>query len=91
MQTRKEAKNQFLYRLVTEAEWQIAQVSQKVPLSAFDRRSGFVHLSTLEQGLETARLYFSSPLLALEIEANRLGEDLKWEKVPAREGQNMML
>jgi uncharacterized protein (DUF952 family) len=51
-----------------------------------DVRDGYIHFSTAETVLDTARKYFSGVqgLKLLAVESDRLGDDLRWE--PARGG-----
>jgi len=70
-----------LYKIITKADWQIAQRTGFVPLSAVDARDGFVHLSTIAQYIATANLYFSadSRPLVIEFNSDQLGGELRWE------------
>ena len=70
-----------LYKIVTQADWQVAQMTGFVPLSAVDARDGFIHLSTVTQYITTANLYFSddSRPLAIEFDSTHLGGELRWE------------
>ena len=49
--------------------------------SAVDHQDGFIHLSAADQAQETAARYFKdqADLVLLGIEAEGLGEALKWE------------
>ena len=80
--------NDFLYRVVSLEDWEQAQRLGRVPRCGSDERDGFVHLSTEETFIETANLYFeiSESPLALEIDPEHLGNDLKWERVASRGG-----
>jgi len=46
-----------------------------------DLRDGFIHLSSADQVLETARLHFAGrdDLVAVEFDAGDLGSELRWE------------
>ena len=73
--------SQFLYKIVTQSDWSLAQTKGVIPLSAIDRRDGFIHLSTEDQFIETANLYFSAVDQPLVIELDRalvVGE-VRWE------------
>ena len=78
--------NDSLYRVVSLEDWEQAQRLGRVPRCGSDERDGFVHLSTEETFIETANLYFeiSEAPLALEIDPEHLGNDLKWERVASR-------
>ncbi|MEZ5893195.1 MAG: DUF952 domain-containing protein [Parvularculaceae bacterium] len=77
---------EFVYRLASEAEWRTADASGVVPLREIDERDGYVHLSTREQVLETARLHFAGAddLLALEIPLALIAAKVKFEIAPKR-------
>ncbi|GJL93197.1 DUF952 domain-containing protein [Hyphococcus sp.] len=79
----------FVYRLVSSAEWRIAQHSGVIPLRDIDERDGYIHLSTREQVLETAKLHFSGAddLIAIQIPLSLLGDDIKFELAPKRGDQ----
>lgn len=70
-----------LYKIVSGAQWRAAQGDGLVAWSAVDRRDGFMHLSTANQVLETARLHFSGTpdLVALEIDPSRLDGAVRFE------------
>ena len=70
----------FVYKILPMAEWTGAVGI--VPWSNDDRRDGFMHLSTAEQVLETAARHFAGrrDLVALEINAARLGTALRYER-----------
>lgn len=75
-----------VYRLATLEEWRNAQGTGIVPKRDIDRRDGYMHLSTREQALETARLHFAdeTDLLALEIPMSAVENDIKFELAPKR-------
>lgn len=77
---------EFVYRLATAAEWRAAQGSGVVPEREIDAKDGYMHLSTREQVLETARLHFAGAddLLALEIPLAPVAQDVKFELAPKR-------
>ncbi|MHA7871878.1 MAG: DUF952 domain-containing protein [Hyphococcus sp.] len=76
----------FVYRIAARAEWAEAQQTGSVPLREIDQADGYVHLSTREQLLETARLHFpgARDLLALEIPVERIASNLRFELAPKR-------
>ena len=57
-----------------------------MPRNSADEASGFVHLSPHTEVLTTASRYYSSypKLYVLEVSAEALGPDLKWEVVKSR-------
>jgi len=81
--------DQFVYRLLTRSEWSIALAQQRYLPTPLDQRDGYFHLSTLQQALTTARLYFphAADLLLMQLNAATLWPHLRWEVVAARDGQ----
>ena len=75
-----------IYKLVGAEEWALAEIAGRFEGSAVDRRDGFIHFSTADQLLETARLHFTGApdLLCVAVDSQRLGEHLRWE--PSRGG-----
>jgi uncharacterized protein (DUF952 family) len=75
-----------VYKLLDREEWAAAEAAGAFAGSALDLADGFIHLSTAAQAQETARLYFHGrkDLMILQIEAEPLGDALKWE--PSRGG-----
>jgi uncharacterized protein (DUF952 family) len=75
-----------VYKLLGAQEWDVAQAAGAFTGSPIDIADGYIHLSTATQAQETARLYFHGrkDLMILQIEAEPLGEALKWE--PSRGG-----
>ena len=76
----------LIYKLLSIDEWRAAQAVGEFRGSAVDLADGYVHFSTGEQVVETAARHFAGQpgLLLLAIDADRLGEDLRWE--PSRGG-----
>ena len=83
------AMDPFVYRIITEADWQRTQTAATLPLSPIDERDGYIHLSSHAQALESAALHFSErgPLALLEFESAGFGAALRWEPVSARNGR----
>jgi len=81
-----QADPEFVYRLALPEEWAAARQAGAVPTRDIDERDGYFHLSTSEQALETARLYFSGAddLLALEIPLAAIAAETKFELAPKR-------
>ena len=76
----------WIYKILARAEWAAAKAAGRFEGSGVDLRDGFIHFSTAAQAAETARLHFAgkTDLVVLQVDAGRLGEDLKWE--PSRGG-----
>jgi len=80
---------QFVYRVTAKSAWRQAQLLGHIPPSPLDERDGFIHLSSVETMLETARRYFQpeeEPLI-VELSAEELEGSLHWEVVATRGGQ----
>jgi uncharacterized protein (DUF952 family) len=75
-----------IYKILPRAEWTAAQAAGRFEGSAVDQQDGYIHFSTAAQAKETARRYFANlaDLVVLEVEADDLGDGLKWE--PSRGG-----
>ncbi len=71
-----------LYKVCTEAALAEAVSKGRFEGSPDDRRDGFIHLSARDQLRGTLDKHFAgqSGLVLLEVDANRLGDGLKWEK-----------
>lgn len=71
----------LIYKILSRAEWQAAQVAGQLDGSAVDLADGFIHLSAADQAQETAARYFvgQADLVLLGVETEALGEALKWE------------
>jgi uncharacterized protein (DUF952 family) len=76
-----------IYKILTRAQWQTAHEAGRFEGSAVDLQDGFIHFSTAAQAQETARRHFAgqADLVVLEVEADDLGEALRWE--PSRGGE----
>ncbi|MBM3550376.1 MAG: DUF952 domain-containing protein [Alphaproteobacteria bacterium] len=70
-----------IYKIVSRADWDAAEVSGIFNGAAIDIADGFIHLSTAEQVEETAAKYFAgrTDLLLVAVDAAALGEALEWE------------
>jgi uncharacterized protein (DUF952 family) len=75
-----------VYKVLTEAAFEAAQRQGRFAGSADDLRDGFIHLSARHQLEGTLATHFAgqTDLLLLAVDAERLGDDLKWE--PSRGG-----
>jgi uncharacterized protein (DUF952 family) len=75
-----------IIKLLRADEWTAFQASGVFAGSPDDRRDGYIHISPPEQVAATAAKWFAGEigLVALTLDANTLGEALRWE--PARGG-----
>ena len=71
-----------LYKVCTEAAFAEAMSKGRFEGSPDDIRDGFIHLSTCNQLRGTLDKHFAGQcgLVLLEVDANRLGDGVKWEK-----------
>ena len=71
----------LIYKILSRAEWDAAKAAGRFEGSAVDHQDGFIHLSAGDQAQTTAALYFKGQenLVLLGVEAERLGDALKWE------------
>ena len=76
-----------MYKILASAEWEAAKAAGRFDGSEADLADGFIHLSTDAQAPETARRHFAgrAGLVALRLDAERLGPALRWE--PSRGGE----
>ncbi len=76
-----------IYKILPRADWISAHEAQVYEGSPLDVADGFIHFSTAAQARETARRHFAgqADLVVLEVEADDLGQALKWE--PSRGGE----
>jgi uncharacterized protein (DUF952 family) len=76
-----------IYKILPRADWAAAHEAQRFAGSPVDVQDGFIHFSTAAQAQETARRHFAglADLVVLEVEADDLGEALRWE--PSRGGE----
>jgi uncharacterized protein (DUF952 family) len=72
----------LVYKILTRDAWAQACAQGRFEGAAIDLKDGYIHLSTGEQALDTARLHFSgqADLVLVAFEAARLGDALKWER-----------
>ncbi len=71
----------LVYKIVPRALWLEAEETGSFVGAAVDMDDGFIHLSAADQVVETARRHFAgqSDLLLVAVEAEALGEALRWE------------
>jgi uncharacterized protein (DUF952 family) len=76
----------IIYKILPAVLWAEAQDFGVFRGSDVDLRDGYIHFSTAEQAAETAAKHFAGQrdLVLLRIEAEALGDALKWE--PSRGG-----
>ncbi|MEO0478310.1 MAG: DUF952 domain-containing protein [Planctomycetota bacterium] len=72
----------FVFHLARRTEWQGAEQSGTYRGSDQDRADGFLHFSTAEQIVESARRHRAgeADLLLLRVRAEALGSALRWEE-----------
>ena len=70
-----------IYKILPRAEWDAARAAGAFAGSAVDLADGFIHFSGHDTAQRTAELYFKGQtgLMLLTVEADDLGEALKWE------------
>jgi uncharacterized protein (DUF952 family) len=70
-----------IYKIFREAEWESFKAAGETLGAPVDLADGFVHFSTAGQVAETAAKHFAGEgrLVLLALEADALGEALKWE------------
>ncbi|MFK8112219.1 MAG: DUF952 domain-containing protein [Rubripirellula sp.] len=75
-----------LYKVVSSEVWEAAQREGRFLGAGIDAQDGFIHLSAPDQVVETVEKHFAgqSNLVLIGVEAEKLGESLKWE--PSRGG-----
>jgi uncharacterized protein (DUF952 family) len=75
-----------VYKILARDVWEAACAAGRFEGSPVDLADGFIHFSTAEQAVETARRYFAGQagLVVVGFDAADLGEALRWE--PSRGG-----
>jgi len=73
---------QMIYHMCRADEWEAAAASGAYAGSSQDKADGFIHFSTADQIVESARRHRAGQegLLLLAIDPAVLGARLKWEK-----------
>lgn len=76
----------MIYHMCRADEWDAALAAGSYRGSSQDRADGFIHFSTRDQIVESAKKHRAGQhgLLLVAVDAARLGDRLKWE--PARNG-----
>ncbi len=69
-------------RIATANEWDVARRTGALPTRDIDARDGFLHLSGIDQVLNTANRHFDNEdaLLVLCAQTASFGDALRWEK-----------
>ena len=70
-----------IYKILPKTEWDAARAAGVFAGSAVDLADGFIHFSGHDTAQRTAELYFKGQagLMLLTLQADDLGEALKWE------------
>uniref|UniRef100_B0T5G6 Dihydroorotate dehydrogenase n=1 Tax=Caulobacter sp. (strain K31) TaxID=366602 RepID=B0T5G6_CAUSK len=70
-----------IYKILPRSAWDAARAAGTFAGSTVDLADGFIHFSGHDTAQRTAELYFKgqTDLLLLTVEADDLGEALKWE------------
>jgi uncharacterized protein (DUF952 family) len=76
-----------IYKICPASAWREAERQGVYRGSADDARDGYIHFSAASQLAATARKHFSgqSGLFLIEVDADALGERLRWE--PSRQNE----
>jgi uncharacterized protein (DUF952 family) len=76
----------LIFKVVSAQEWSVATKQGEFLGAAIDLTDGYIHFSTADQLRETVEKHFAgqADLLLVGVDANRLGDELKWE--PSRGG-----
>ena len=72
----------YVYRILSNSEWSEMLRRDQFTGNAFDRRDGFIHLSTREQVPGTIAAHFADVtdgITIAEIDASLLRDLLRWE------------
>lgn len=73
--------SKLIYKIAPRALWQAAEAAGLFDGAPIDHADGYIHFSTAAQAVETAARHFAGQddLLLVAVEADRLGETLKYE------------
>jgi len=76
----------LIYKIFRGPEWAALRRDTTTTGAPIDVTDGYIHFSTATQAAETAAKHFAGQdkLFLIAVEADRLGDDLKWE--PSRGG-----
>lgn len=80
------SKPTYLYKIIPSSNPPPNPLPEKLPLSALDSSSGFIHLSTAVQIPGTLKHFFADESLVyiLRVNYDALEKDLKWEDPDAK-------
>ena len=72
----------LIYKICPASAWREAERQGVYRGSADDARDGFIHFSTAAQVEGTARKHYvgQTGLFLVEVDADALGDDLRWER-----------
>ena len=70
-----------IYKIATVEQWRVAEAQGRFDGAPIDLKDGFIHFSDAASVRETAERHFAGrdDLLLIGIDADKLGEALKWE------------
>ncbi len=76
----------LIYKICTREIWEETLATGIFTGMPIDVADGYIHFSTAEQQPETARKYFAGQkdLMLLTVDAEKLGDALKWEPSSSR-------
>jgi uncharacterized protein (DUF952 family) len=82
----KTAMHATIYKIAPESLWRGAEIEGQFDGAPVDLADGFIHFSTRDQAIETAKRHFAgqSGLVLIAVDAGALGEKLVFE--PSRDG-----
>lgn len=71
----------LIFKIATRAQWEAAEAAGTFAGAPVDLRDGYIHFSTAEQLDDTLAKHFAGQhdLLLIAVEADALGEALRWE------------
>ncbi len=71
----------LVYKIFRADEWAELRTNKETAGAPVDLVDGFVHFSTIAQAPDTAAKHFAGEddLMLLAVDADKLGDDLKWE------------
>ena len=71
----------LIFKIAPRGLWQAAEASGVFDGAPIDHADGYIHFSTAAQAVETAARHFAGQddLLLVAVEADRLGDALKYE------------
>jgi uncharacterized protein (DUF952 family) len=83
---KKSQDDSLIYKVVTRDQWEAARKAGVFRGAPIDVEDGYIHFSSSQQVRETVAKHFGgqSDLLIVAVEADSLGDSLKWE--PSRGG-----